>query len=149
MPSSAIAVTVSAMLSVICSSCNVFRMRKIISLRRIALPLGANLTASALMICLFAGRPDALLKRMLAVVLILLSIYSCFYSEKTQISPTKVNVSSGLPLAACSADCSAWGPAIVLYFLSTSRDNQEYFADAQPILHFGLTGTLVRRSTDW
>jgi hypothetical protein len=48
---------VSAMLAFSCSISNVVRMRKVVSLRRIALPLGVCLTTSALMITLFAGAP--------------------------------------------------------------------------------------------
>jgi uncharacterized membrane protein YfcA len=146
LPSSAFAVTVSAMLAFSCSISNVVRMRKVVSLRRIALPLGVCLTTSALMITLFAGRSDALLRKMLAVVLIVLSVYFIFFSSKIHIRPTKVNgVITGMLSGTLSGLFSVGGPPIVLYLLSTSRDNKEYFADTQ--LFFMCTaalGTIVR-----
>ena len=97
-------------------------------------------------ISLSAVSPDAILKKCLAVVLIVLSIYFLFFSAKIKIKPTPA---AGLTAGALGGILGGFfatgGPPIVVYLLNASEDNEHYLADIQT--YFAITGiysTVVR-----
>lgn len=131
MPSAACA-TVSTMLSL--TSCTVIaiRMRKQCNWRRILLPIAGNFVLSLICISLSSISPDALLRRGLAVALIVLSIYFLFFSTKIRLKATPA---AGLLAGGASGMLGGFfamgGPPIVLYLLNATEDNEHYIADIQ------------------
>ena len=78
-------------------------------------------------------------KKLLGVVLILLSIYFLFFSGRIKIqSSAKNGVLAGGISGVLSGLFSTGGPPIVLYLMNASLENMTYFASTQ--FFFGLTG---------
>lgn len=93
---------------------------------------------SFIAISLSTVSPDAILKKCLAVALILLSIYFLFFSARIKIKPTPV---AGLIAGGLSGLLGGFfamgGPPIVVYLLNASEDNDQYIADIQT--YFAIT----------
>ena len=143
---SATCAALSTMLSVTSSVYIAIKLRKSCNYRRIALPILAYFAVSFVAISLSAVSPDAILKKCLAVVLIVLSIYFLFFSAKIKIKPTPA---AGLTAGALGGILGGFfatgGPPIVVYLLNASEDNEHYLADIQT--YFAITGiysTVVR-----
>lgn len=138
LPSQAAASTVASLISCVCNGYNAIRYRK--SVRpRIMLPLVcAALVTIPIAVRFSAVGPEHLLKRLLGVVLILLSLYFLFFSKRIHIRPT---VPNGLLAGALGGTLnglfSTGGPPAVLYLMHATEDNLTYFATIQA--YFALT----------
>jgi len=85
-------------------------------------------------------------KKLLGIVLILLSIYFLFFNNRIKIKPTVKNgfIAGGIG-GILSGLFSTGGPPVVLYLMNAMTDNAVYFASTQ--FYFSLTGlysTVVR-----
>ncbi|MBE6572569.1 MAG: sulfite exporter TauE/SafE family protein [Ruminococcaceae bacterium] len=82
----------------------------------------------------------------LGVVLIILSVYFLFFSDRIKIKPSVKNgIISGGIAGILTGLFSTGGPPVVLYLVNAFSDNLSYFASTQ--FFFGLTGiysTIVR-----
>ena len=138
LPSQAAASTVASLISCVGSSYNAIRHRK--SIRpRVMLPLiCAALVTIPIAVYFSAIGPERLLKRLLGVVLVLLSLYFLFFSKKIHIRPT---IPNGLLAGALGGTLnglfSTGGPPVVLYLVHATDNNLVYFATIQA--YFALT----------
>lgn len=138
LPSHAAASAVASLISCVCNGYNAIRYRE--SIRpRIMLPLVcAALVTIPIAVRFSAVGPEHLLKRLLGVVLILLSIYFLFFSKRIHIRPT---ITNGLLAGALGGTLnglfSTGGPPAVLYLVHATDDNLVYFATIQA--YFALT----------
>jgi len=142
----AICATLSSMLAITSSTINSIRMRRHLHFKRILLPLIAYFIASTIAIRLSTVSPAEVLKKCLAVVMILLSIYFIFFSKKLKIRPTPTaGLISGTLSGILGGFFSMSGPPIVVYLLSASEDNDSYLADIQTFFCItNIYSTIVR-----
>ena len=129
MPSQA-ASAVAGLISCVGSSCNALRYRShVLCAALVAIPLAVHFSAAA---------PEAVLKRLLGVVLVLLSVYFLFFSKKIHMKPTAWNGAlAGFLGGTLSGLFSTGGPPAVLYLIHATEDNLTYFAAVQA--YFALT----------
>lgn len=143
---SATCAALSTMLSMTSSVYLAIRLRKSCNYRRIALPILAYFVVSFAAISLSAVSSDAILKKCLAVALIVLSIYFLFFSAKIKIKPSPLaGIIAGSLGGILGGLFATGGPPIVVYLLNASEDNEHYLADIQT--YFAVTGvysTIVR-----
>lgn len=140
------AAAVSTLISCAVSSYNAFMYRKHIPFKKI-IPL----LIGALIMIPVAVKFSVLIsgdffKKLLGIVLILLSIYFLFFNDKVKIKSTFTNgfMAGGIG-GVLTGLFSTGGPPIVLYLMNSLSDNVIYFASTQ--FYFSLTGiysTLVR-----
>ncbi|MBR7184725.1 MAG: sulfite exporter TauE/SafE family protein [Clostridia bacterium] len=136
---SATCATLSAMLSLTSSITLSIRLRRLCNYRRILPPLLTYFVFSFVAVSLSASSPDKLLKRCLAVVLILLGIYFIWFSRRLRIKPTVgIGLAAGALSGVLGGFFSMGGPPIVLYLVNASEDNDHYIADIQT--YFAITG---------
>lgn len=135
---SATCATLSSMLSMTSSVALAVKLRHKCSWKRILAPTAGYFVVSFIAISLSTVSPDAILKKCLAVALILLSIYFLFFSARIKIKPTPV---AGLIAGGLSGLLGGFfamgGPPIVVYLLNASEDNDQYIADIQT--YFAIT----------
>ena len=85
-------------------------------------------------------------KKALGIVLVGLSVYFIFFSNRIKIRPTvKNSMIAGGTSGVLTGLFSTGGPPVVLYLMNAFADNTVYFASTQ--FYFGLTGiysTVVR-----
>ncbi len=137
MPSQA-ASAVAGLISCVGSSCNALRYRSHVRFRLILPLLCAALVAIPLAVHFSAAAPEAVLKRLLGVVLVLLSVYFLFFSKKIHMKPTAWNGAlAGFLGGTLSGLFSTGGPPAVLYLIHATEDNLTYFAAVQA--YFALT----------
>lgn len=122
----------SGLLSLGTNVANVTRYRKRINWKLIIVPAISYFIISYLVINFAAGSSDATLKKILGVVLIILSIYFLFFSSRIRIKPTKRNgaIAGGLS-GVMGGLFSMSGPPIVVYMLSTNTEKEEYLGTIQ------------------
>lgn len=95
----------------------------------ITIPIAVSFSSSA---------PEALMKRLLGIVLIGLSIYFLFFSTKIHIRPTTKNsVLAGALGETLNGLFATGGPPVVLYLIHATNDKLVYFACIQT--YFALT----------
>lgn len=138
LPSQAAASTVAGLISCVGSNYNAICHRKSIQ-PKVMLPLlCAALVTIPIAVHFSAVAPERILKRLLGVILILLSLYFLFFSRKIHIRPT---VPNGLLAGALGGTLnglfSTGGPPAVLYLIHATDDNLAYFATIQA--YFALT----------
>lgn len=123
---------VSGLLSLGTNVANVTRYRKSINWKLIIVPAISYFIVSYLVINFAAGSSDATLKKILGVVLIILSIYFLFFSSRIKIRPTKRNGTIAGALSGVMGGLfSMSGPPIVVYMLSTNTEKEEYLGTIQ------------------
>ena len=140
MPSFGEATTLSGLLAMSTSLIVAVRMRKYVVWKNLLPMLLTFIVVSAIPIFYLKRMDDILLRRILGIVLILISIYFEFFSRRIKIPATKSNqvgigVLSGL----------MQGPPAVLYFISSESDKNHYMAMCQTYFVVGnLMMTLER-----
>ena len=140
------AAAISTLVSCFTSGYNAFLYRKKVPYKRI-IPL----IIGAIVMIPIAVRFSVMIsgdffKKLLGVILILLSIYFLVFNQKLKIRPTFVNgiLAGGLG-GVLSGLFSTGGPPIVLYLMNSLSDNITYFASTQ--FYFfgtGMYSTLMR-----
>ena len=138
MPSHAAAAAMSCLLSCGGSGYNAVVHRKNLKFRLLLPLIGAAVITIPIAVYFSASAPEALMKRLLGVVLILLSIYFLFFSARVRIRPTVTNgVLAGALGGTLNGLFSTGGPSVVLYLVHAAPDKLVYFATIQT--YFALT----------
>ena len=118
-----------------------FRFRKYVSIRRLAVPVVACLTASTIGIQVASNLDLNLLSIMLGVFLILLALYFFTLKSKLTFQDTFFcAAASGLLAGVGSGLFSVGGPMIAAYYLATSKSNEEYIGNMQA--YFAITNSV-------
>ena len=132
LPSYGEATALSGMLALVTSLFITLRLRRFIPWRRLLPILLTFLAVSALAVMAVASAPEAVLKRVLGVVLIVASIWFFCFSGRVQVRPTlPVQFSLGPLSGLMGGFFGMQGPPAVLYFIATTRSKEEYMAMAQ------------------
>lgn len=146
LPSYASGVAICGILSVLSSGYLSVRLRKYIHWKIIIIPASAYFMVNFSVIAFASVQSDSFLKKLLAVVLILLSIYFILFVGKIKFKPTPVNgIIFGTFSGILGGLFSVSGPPIVLYMLAASEDNNTYMANIQ--VYFTITSlysTIIR-----
>lgn len=76
--------------------------------------------------------PQSVIKRILGVVLVVLSIYFLFFSKRIHLKPTVPNgIAAGVLAGLLNGMFNTGGPPAVLYLVHATADNAVYFATIQ------------------
>src|SRR5699024_10521592 len=115
-----------------------FRYRRSVLWNLLPIPMASFVVFSTLAIYLSGGQSDALLKKLLGIVLIGMSIYFLFFSAKIKLNPTLLNsiLAGGLG-GFLNGMFGMGGPPMVVYLLSVSKSNEEYLGTIQT--YFAIT----------
>ena len=126
------ATALSGFVSLVSASYVSFRLRKQVRWRAVWLPLVSYVITNTVITRLITYLDTDLLSKILGVALILLSIYFFFFSARIKIRDTKCNalIAGGLS-GILSGAFSMGGPPVVVYYLNSSKDNDEYIATIQ------------------
>ncbi len=132
------AAAVTGVLSVLGSGTVSYRMRKKLSFRRCLWPFIGYFVFASAAILFSVSLPDIRLKILLGGLLIALSVYFSFFTEKIHIPSTPfTGIIAGSLSGILGGLFSISGPPAVLYFSASSSDNDTYMADTQ--LYFAVT----------
>ena len=138
-PSYQMSVVVAGILAAISGTFMAFRLRRDIKWKRILAPVGAYFVISAVVILFSSYQPDIIMIRLLAVSLILLSVYFMFIGSRLKTRPTVANgIIAGSLGGLLGGFFSVSGPPVALYMVSASEDNNIYMANIQG--YFAMTG---------
>lgn len=140
------ATTLSSMLASVTSSIIVVRLYKLIDWKKLLPILLTFLVVSYFSIIFVASASDGFLKKILGAILILVSIYFFFFSNKVKLKPTlSVQIGMGVISGVMGGLFSMQGPPAVLYFLACTDKKEEYLVLAQTYFVMGnLMMTLFR-----
>ncbi len=146
MPTYGEATTLSGVLSASQSLVVVVRMWKRVSWRRLMPIMLAFLVASYFAVRLVSYVDGAHLKHGFGFVLIALSIYFFFLSERISVRPTLgIQLSMGTLSGLMGGLFAMQGPPAVLYFVASERDKETYMAMTQVYFFVGnVFMTIVR-----
>ena len=137
-----VAASVTALSSVAMIVFITIKLRKHINFKLMLYPLVSSTVTSLAGVFALIASPDAVMRRVLGLVLVLLSAYFIFCSGRIQISQTPAN---GLIAGAVSGFLSGLfnlgGPPMVVYYLSAADDKLEYNATLQ--CYFAINGCIV------
>ena len=132
LPSVLMSVTVSGMLSLQTNVVTMLRYFRHIAWKKLLWPMLCYAVVSFAAIRFSMGQADALMKRLLGVMLILLSIWFLFFGKRVRIRPTPAaGLAAGALSGLFSGLFSIGGPPIVVYLLSSAESNEEYMATTQ------------------
>lgn len=132
MPSQACAVTVSTLISTGTTSFNTVKYRKNISFKTVLPMIISALITITVAVYFSKNVSGDIFKILLGSVLIILSLYFLFFSNKISIKPTTPNgIFSGSLSGVLGGLFSTSGPPAVLYLTNALKDNQTYFATIQ------------------
>lgn len=132
MPSYGEATALSGLLALTTSLVITLKLRKLISWRRLLPALLSFLVFSALAVFSLKKMDDHLLRKILGVVLILVSVYFIFFSHRIKVKPsTAFGTGAGAVSGILGGFFGMQGPPAVLYFISSEPDKDHYMAIAQ------------------
>lgn len=148
MPSYAEATTLSGTLAMLTSLLIVIRHRQYLRWSQLAVLLPVFVVVSFLTIEFAAGLADAVLQKILGVMLIVASLWFGFFEGRVRIRP---NLPTQLSLGSLSGIMGGLfgmqGPPVVLYFVETTQTKEQYLVTAQTYFFVGnLFMTVVRAS---
>ncbi|MGM9742572.1 MAG: sulfite exporter TauE/SafE family protein [Candidatus Cryptobacteroides sp.] len=147
MPSYGEATTLSGLLALTTSSVITWKMRRYVTWRRLLPILLAFLVTSAAAVTMLRHLDDTLLRRILGVVLVLVSIYFMYFSSKIRIRPTMpFQVGAGSISGILGGFFGMQGPPAVLYFISSEPDKDHYMAMAQCYFLLGNSAMTLFRA---
>lgn len=146
MPSYAEATAVSGMVCLVTAGIIAYEKRQYVAWKRLLAPLGTYAVTLFFAAWFCARAPQAMLEKILGVVLILLSIYLYFCNEKIKIRPTATNgMIAGGTSGVLSGLFSMGGPPTVVYFSSCSENPNVYLATIQMYYVISMAyATIVR-----
>lgn len=148
MPSYGEATTLSGLLALTTSAIITWKMREYITWKRLYPILLTFIAVSAVAICLLTRIQETSLRRILGIVLILISLYFAFFSGKIRIR-TKLpwQIGAGSISGLMGGFFGMQGPPAVLYFISSEPDKNHYMAMVQTYFLIGnAMMTIVRAS---
>ena len=134
MPSYAEAVTLSGILSLTSSTVVMLKYLKYVSWKRILPILAAFLVMSALAVFMLERIEGRTMRIILGLILILLSLYFCFFKERLQkvIKPTSGwQIGSGVISGVMGGLFGMQGPPVVLYLVNSEPDKNHYMGMIQ------------------
>ena len=138
MPSYGEATTLSGLLAMMTSLMVVVRSWRLISWNHLLPILGTFLVVSFFAVQFVSSVDDRILKHILGVILILVSLYFLFVSEKIRIKPTlPMQIGMGTISGMMGGFCGMQGPPAVLYFLQSEPTKEKYLAIAQAYFMIG------------
>lgn len=147
LPSYGEATTLSGLLAMTTSAVVSFRMRRYLNWKHLLPILITFMAISTIAIFCLKKMDEAVLKRILGVVLILTSIWFAFFSKRIRL---KTNVPTQIGAGTVSGLMGGFfgmqGPPAVLYFISSERDKNTYMAIAQSYFFFGNLAMLIVRA---
>lgn len=122
------------------------KMRRYLSWSRLWRILLTFVVVSSLSVFVLKRMDNALLNRILGVVLILCSLYFAFFSKRIQLKPTRTTqIGAGTLSGLMGGFFAMQGPPAVLYFISSEKDKEHYMAMVQCYFLLGnLTMTISR-----
>lgn len=140
MPSYGECTTLSGLMGSVTSIIIVVKMWKHISWHKLWPILLTFLIISFFAVQMLSQAGDVLLKRILGAVLILVSLYFFFLSEKIKVKPTiPTQISMGTISGLMGGFFAMQGPPAVLYFIASTKTKEEYVAISQC---YFLTGNI-------
>ena len=111
---------------------NAIRHRKSIQLRLMLPMVGTGLAVIPLAVYWAAVLPQSVMKRLLGVVLVVLSIWFLFFSKRVHMKPTIPNgMAAGAVSGMLNGMFTTGGPPAVLYLIHATSDKNVYFATIQ------------------
>ena len=134
MPSYAEAVTLSGILSLTSSTVVMLKYLKYVSWKRILPILASFLVMSALAVFMLERIEGRTMRIILGLILILLSLYFCFFKERLQkvIKPTSGwQIGSGVISGVMGGLFGMQGPPVVLYLINSEPDKNHYMGMIQ------------------
>ncbi len=141
LPSYGEATTLSGLLALTNSLFIAIKLRKLISLKRLLPILITFIIVSITSVFLLKKTEDHILRFILAIVLILTSLYFIFFSDRIHLKTNlKTQITAGAISGMMGGFFAMQGPPAVLYFLSSEKDKQHYMAMLQ---YYLLTGNIA------
>lgn len=138
MPSYGEATALSSMMASVTSAIIVVKMYRFLNWKKLIPILITFLVVSYFSILFVASVSDGMLKKVLGAILILVSIYFFFFSDKLRLKPTLlVQISMGVISGVMGGLFSMQGPPAVLYFLACTERKEEYMVLAQTYFVLG------------
>ncbi len=148
MPSYGEATALSGLLALTTSLIAAWKYRRLITWKRLIPILSVFLVVSSASICLLTKIHDDMLRRILGVILIIVSIYFAFFSKRIRFGTTlPYQIGAGTVSGLMGGFFGMHGPPAVLYFISSEPDKEHYMGMIQT--YFVITNammTLVRAS---
>lgn len=138
MPSYGEATALSGLLALINSLYIAVRMWKYIPWKKLGLILLTFIVVSFFAVRVVASVDSHTLKHVLGVILIAVSIYFFFISERIRVKPTVgIQLSMGTASGLMGGFFGMQGPPAVLYFLACTETKEEYLAITQAYFLLG------------
>lgn len=137
----------SGMLAAVTSLFITLRLRRFVLWRRLLPILLTFLAVSAVAVMAVAAAPEALLRRVLGVALVVAGLWFCFFSSRVRVRPTPAaQVGLGSLSGLMGGLFGMQGPPAVLYFVSVAARKEEYMAMAQCYFLVGNLSMTVFRA---
>jgi len=147
MPSYGQATALSGLLAMTTSAVIVFKMRRYLQWRKLLPILTTFLVVSTISIFCLKRMDDVMLRKVLGVVLVLISIYFTIFSKRVKIPPTlPFQIGMGTASGVMGGFFGMQGPPAVLYFISSSRNKEEYLALVQTYFLIGNSMMTLTRA---
>lgn len=132
LPSYGEATTLSGLLALVTSAIIVYKIHRFIQWKKLLPILITFLIVSYFSVWFVAAASEGFLKKILGGILILVSIYFFFFSDKLKLKPTMlVQVSMGVISGIMGGLFGMQGPPAVLYFIACTDKKNDYMALAQ------------------
>lgn len=142
MPSYAEATALSGLLALVTVVTSAFQLYKYLDWRKLWIILLVFIVISFFSVLAVSQIDSHLLKRVLGVVLILVSIYFFFFSGKVHLPPSApVQLAMGAVSGLMGGFFAMQGPPAVIYFLSCTETKEEYLALAS--MYFAIGNTMM------
>ncbi len=121
-----------------------FKLREHINYKLMIIPFFSSMIGSTIGVAILMRQEDGNLQRILGFALIALGLYFVFYSEKIHIKPTiKNSIIFGFISGFTGGLFNVGGPAMVVYFLTASKDKMEYNATLQANFALSIVYTFI------
>lgn len=141
------ATTLSGLWAMTTSLMVTLRMRRYLSWNRMWLILCTFVVVSTVAVFALKRIDNALLNRILGVVLILCSLYFAFFSRRIQLKPTRsTQLGAGTLSGLMGGFFAMQGPPAVLYFIASEKDKEHYMAMVQCYFLLGNLAMTVSRA---
>ena len=149
MPSYGEATTLSGLLALTTSAIITFRMRQYITWKRLIPILVTFIIISSGAICLLTRIHDDILRKILGIVLIIMSLYFTFFNSRIKLKTTlPYQIGAGTISGVMGGFFGMQGPPAVLYFISSEPDKSHYMAMAQTYFLLGNSVMTVVRAAN-